>query len=129
MAAARFIVGNRNRLIVRRADIFGRARAGIRQFRDQFLPRLLARDCAGRGGALTSRNHLFFPLRLKPGGQGNPHRSLFIIGSRSRMILTTTGPTVTTNSAGRMQKKIGNTSLMPILAARVSASCRAAVRM
>jgi hypothetical protein len=42
---------------------------------------------------------------------------LFIIGSSSRMIFITTGPTVTTNNEGKMQKKIGNTSFTPSLSA------------
>lgn len=53
----------------------------------------------------------------------------FIIGISSRMILTTTGPTVTTNNDGRMQKKIGNTSLTPSFAAFSSAICLACTRM
>ena len=35
---------------------------------------------------------------------------LFIIGISSRMIFIATGPTVTTNSDGRIQKKIGKIS-------------------
>jgi hypothetical protein len=50
---------------------------------------------------------------------------LFIIGISSRMIFMTTGPTVTTNKDGKIQKKIGNTSLTPSLAAFSSAICRA----
>lgn len=48
-----------------------------------------------------------------------------IIGISSRTIFTATGPTVTTNSVGRMQKKIGNTSLTPSFAAFSSATWRA----
>lgn len=53
----------------------------------------------------------------------------FIIGISSRIILITTGPTETTNSEGRMQKKIGNTSFTPSFAAFSSATCRAWTRM
>lgn len=54
---------------------------------------------------------------------------LFIIGSNSRMIRITTGPTVTTNKEGKIQKKIGNTSFTPSLAAFSSAICLAWTRM
>src|SRR5579859_5452363 len=57
------------------------------------------------------------------------HHMLFIIGSNSRMIFIATGPTVTTNSEGRMQKKIGKTSLTPSFAAFSSAICRAWTRI
>ena len=57
------------------------------------------------------------------------HYMLFIMGSSSRMIFMTTGPTVTTNKEGNIQKKIGNTSLTPSLAAFSSAICRACTRM
>jgi hypothetical protein len=50
---------------------------------------------------------------------------LFIIGSKSRRMRMTTGPTVTTNSEGNIQKKIGKTSLTPSLAAFSSAIWRA----
>jgi hypothetical protein len=49
---------------------------------------------------------------------------LFIIGSRSRMMRTITGPTVTINRDGRTQKNIGKTSFMPTLAAFSSAFWR-----
>ena len=54
---------------------------------------------------------------------------LFIMGSSSRMIFITTGPTVTTNKEGRMQKKMGKTSFTPSLAAFSSATWRACTRM
>jgi len=54
---------------------------------------------------------------------------LFIIGTNSRMIFIATGPTVTTNSEGRMQKKIGKISFTPSLAAFSSATWRAWTRM
>ena len=52
-----------------------------------------------------------------------------IIGKISRMSRVNTGPTVTTNSDGSTQKKIGKTSLTASLAARSSARCRAITRM
>jgi hypothetical protein len=52
-----------------------------------------------------------------------------IIGSSSLLMRTITGPTVTTNSDGNMQKKIGNTSFTPSLAAFSSAIWRACTRM
>jgi hypothetical protein len=45
------------------------------------------------------------------------------------MIFMTTGPTVTTNKDGRIQKKIGNTSFTPNFAAFYSAIWRACTRM
>ncbi len=63
-----------------------------------------------------------FLLSAAPGG--SPHM-LFIMGSISRTMRTAMGPTVTTNSVGRMQKKIGKTSLTPSLAAFSSATWRA----
>lgn len=54
---------------------------------------------------------------------------LFIMGSNSRRIFMITGPTVTTNSDGKMQKKIGKTSLTPNLAAFSSAICLVCTRM
>jgi hypothetical protein len=57
------------------------------------------------------------------------HHMLFIMGSNSRLILITMGPTVTTNREGKIQKKIGNTSLTPSLAAFSSAIWRACTRM
>src|SRR6266498_2295398 len=53
---------------------------------------------------------------------------LFIMGINSRTILIATGPTVTTNKDGRMQKNIGKMSLTPSLAAFSSAICRACTR-
>ncbi len=53
------------------------------------------------------------------------HQMPCIIGINSREILTATGPTVTTKSDGRIQKKMGNTSLTPSLAAFSSATCLA----
>jgi hypothetical protein len=47
-----------------------------------------------------------------------------MVGINSRTIITATGPTVTTNNEGSMQKKIGNTSLTPSFAAFSSATCR-----
>ena len=58
-------------------------------------------------------------------GENNLRYTLFIIGSSCRMMRITTGPTVTTNNEGRIQKKIGKTSLTPSLAAFSSAICRA----
>ena len=52
-----------------------------------------------------------------------------IMGMRSRTIRVNTGPTVTTNSDGRMQKNIGNTSLTASLEACSSARYRAMTRM
>lgn len=49
----------------------------------------------------------------------------FIMGSRSRTMRTTTGPTVMTNRDGRMKKKIGKTSFTLSCAAFSSARCRA----
>ena len=43
------------------------------------------------------------------------------MGSSSRLMRTAMGPTVTTKSVGRIQKKIGNTSFTPTLAASSSA--------
>ena len=45
-----------------------------------------------------------------------------IMGISSRTMRTSTGPTVTTKSEGKIQKKIGNTSLTPSLAAFSSAA-------
>ena len=58
-----------------------------------------------------------------------PGYMLFIIGMSSLTILMTTGPTDTTKSEGRIQKKIGKTSFTPSLAAFSSAICRACTRM
>lgn len=48
-----------------------------------------------------------------------------IMGINSRMIFITTGPTVTTNSEGSTQKKMGKMSFTPNFAAFSSAICRA----
>jgi hypothetical protein len=63
--------------------------------------------------------------RVSPFRRNNLRYMLFIIGSSCRMMRMTTGPTVTTNKEGRIQKKIGNTSFTPSLAAFSSAICRA----
>jgi hypothetical protein len=54
----------------------------------------------------------------------NGRYMLTIIGISSRVMRTNMGPTVTTKSDGKIQKKIGNTSLTPSLAAFSSAICR-----
>ena len=54
---------------------------------------------------------------------------LFIMGSNSRMTLMIIGPTVTTKSVGRIQKKIGKISFTPSFAAFSSATCRACTRI
>ena len=51
------------------------------------------------------------------------------IGMSSLTIFMTTGPRVTTKSAGRMKKKIGKTSLTASFAAFSSALCRVITRM
>src|SRR5579859_4354281 len=68
--------------------------------------------------------HRFSPFRRKY----LPY-TLFIMGSNCRMMRMTTGPTVTTNKEGRMQKKIGKTSFTPNFAAFSSAIWRACTRM
>jgi len=77
-----------------------------------------------------SRPWILRLLSLEPPGRRSGRAQRFsTIGIRSRMSRVTTGPTVTTNSDGRMQKKIGNTSLTAIFAARSSARWRAITRM
>src|SRR5579883_2493600 len=66
------------------------------------------------------RNLLFF-LSAVPLKNLRADHILFSIGSRSLKIRTITGPTVTTNSEGRMKKNMGNTSFTPSFAAFSSA--------
>src|SRR5579885_2594033 len=55
--------------------------------------------------------------------------TFFNIGTRNFKTCRTPGPPVTIIMAGRMQKKIGNTSFTLTFAARSSASCRRRTRM
>jgi hypothetical protein len=72
---------------------------------------------------------LLFALSNSKSPPDIARQMLFIIGMSSRMILNTTGPTVTTNNDGNIQKKIGNTNLTPNFAAFSSASWRVCTRM
>ena len=52
----------------------------------------------------------------------HPLPKLFIMGNRSRNTLSSAGPAATSIMDGRINRKIGNTSFTPTLAARSSAS-------
>jgi hypothetical protein len=84
-------------------------------------------DCQDRAHDANHRGIHHFVVSFR---RNIPFRyMLFIMGSSSRTIFIATGPTVTTNSEGRMQKKIGKTSFTPNLAAFSSAIWRAWTRI